>query len=246
MAAGCGGVPTDVRQFWLCRLKPITGDTLSRSAFSSWPSGVCRCRASRLMSRPCALRRWKRSAPSGLTIGTMCSVSASSSRAVTGSCRCAVIHWHRSNSADVAVGSSPCICDHSRTAFGPRPTVRWWTFRPSTDCPSTSLSNNPAPSRTMRATCASTISWVTRGAGGSGRRSRSQRSASACGAGAAISCDAEAQPDPAATRGTVRRAMVRARRRAPRPMETRRAGTISSFPKAPAYGRRSGGGRCGS
>ena len=91
------------------------GSTRSRSALSSCPSGVCRCSASRLMSMPCALRRWKRSAPSGLSIGTMCSVSASSSRRTSGVARWRVRYSNRSKSADVAVGSSPCICDQSRT-----------------------------------------------------------------------------------------------------------------------------------
>ena len=68
-AAAC---PTDVRQFWLWRLNPSTGSTRSRSALSARPSGVCSRSASRLMSMPCALRRWKRSAPSGFSIGTMC------------------------------------------------------------------------------------------------------------------------------------------------------------------------------
>ena len=37
--AGCGGVPTDVRQFWLWRLKPMTGSTRSRSALEQLPLG---------------------------------------------------------------------------------------------------------------------------------------------------------------------------------------------------------------
>ena len=35
--AGFGGKPTDVLQFWLCRLKPSTGLKRSRSAFSARP-----------------------------------------------------------------------------------------------------------------------------------------------------------------------------------------------------------------
>jgi hypothetical protein len=69
-----------------------------------------------------ALRRWKRSAPSGFSIGTTCSVSAPSMRVTAGSARCRRRYSKRSNSADVAVGSSPCICDHSMTPSGPDPT----------------------------------------------------------------------------------------------------------------------------
>ena len=38
-------------------------------------------------------------------------------------------------SAGVAEGSSPCICDHSITRRGPRPSVTSWISRPSTERP---------------------------------------------------------------------------------------------------------------
>ena len=73
--AGLGGSSMDVRQFWLCRLKPTSGFRRSRSALSARPSGVWSRSASRLMSMLWALRRWNRSAPSGFSIGTAWSVS---------------------------------------------------------------------------------------------------------------------------------------------------------------------------
>ena len=42
--------PTEVREFWLWRLKPISGRHSSRSFLSRRPSGVASVRASRLMS----------------------------------------------------------------------------------------------------------------------------------------------------------------------------------------------------
>ena len=85
MDAGFGGSPTPVPQPWLCRLKPTSGFRRSRSALRARPSGVWSRSASRLMSMLCALRRWKRSAPSGFSIGTTCSVSADRMRRTTGS-----------------------------------------------------------------------------------------------------------------------------------------------------------------
>ena len=39
IAAGLPVLPTDVRQFWLCRLNPMGGFSRSRSALSARPSG---------------------------------------------------------------------------------------------------------------------------------------------------------------------------------------------------------------
>ena len=66
--------PTVVRPLWSCRLKPSIGLSRSLSACKTRPSGVASERASRLMSIPWALRRWLRSAPSGLSMGTKSSV----------------------------------------------------------------------------------------------------------------------------------------------------------------------------
>ena len=84
--AGFGGRPTDVDQFWLCRLKPITGfepiaQRLQRAALG-------RLQAQRVAVDVDALRvaARKRCAPSGLSIGTTCTVSVSSSRRPIGDC----------------------------------------------------------------------------------------------------------------------------------------------------------------
>ena len=181
MVAGWPVLPAEVRQPWLCRLKPIGAFSRSRSALRARPSGVCSRSASRLMSMPWALRRWKRSAPSGLSIGTTWMVSASSMRANAGSSR-----WRRncsktSKSADVAVGSSPCICDQSRTWNGPRPNQMWLMERPSTDVPiSSSWKRSGAAARTS-VSRASTSACRMSGGTGHDTRSRSQASASCCG-----------------------------------------------------------------
>ena len=87
------------------------------------------------MSMPCALRRWKRSAPSGLSIGITYKVSEDRIRCTAGSLRCRSKYSKTSNSAAVAVGSSPCICDHSSTRNGPVPIVTMLIERPSVDDP---------------------------------------------------------------------------------------------------------------
>ena len=81
-------LPTDVRQLWLWRLKPTRGFEPVAQRLENLPSGVCRRSASRLMSMLCAFRRLKRSAPSGFSIGTKCSVSRERIRETAASARC--------------------------------------------------------------------------------------------------------------------------------------------------------------
>src|SRR5690606_40844991 len=49
----------------------------------------------------------------------------------------------RSNKAIVAVGSSPCICDHSITFFSPLPYFNLYIARLSTDLPISTTCNTP-------------------------------------------------------------------------------------------------------
>ena len=87
-------------------------------------------RASRLMSTPTALARWKRCAPSGFSIGIMVTVSRSRIATRSGPPPASAKKRMMSANAIVAVDSSPCICDQSSTRVGPVPKVTARMARP--------------------------------------------------------------------------------------------------------------------